>query len=138
MAGMGGQMAEQKKRASVRTAGKKAVRKPTISAPEQNQALEAEKMAKAIEEQAEASIDTFRSAAQDELRKSGQEIAQKLREKSVQGDTKSTKLLIELATKPSAKKVAKAESVALKIAADPEWNGKAKKKANAVTQGKEQ
>jgi hypothetical protein len=124
MARMGGQMAEQKKRARAGTAGKKAVAKPEGTAVKQQRKPAVKRAKKATGEQVVAGFEMLRSAALNELSQNGERIAQKLREKSELGDTKSTKLLIELATKMKIPKpVTNLESVALKIEADPEWSG---------------
>jgi len=132
---MGRQMAEQRKRAAASTAKKKAVRKPAGTKTGSNKAA-ARTKTKAGSEQSEAGFEQLLSAVQNELSQRGELIARKLRQKSEAGDTQSTKLLIALATKPSQKLVAKAESVALKIASDPEWKPEGRQETQAEAAGK--
>lgn len=66
-------------------------------------------------------LEKFLAAAACELEAGSKRIAKKLRVKSEAGDTKSTKLLLELASLQTVERGAKAESVALEIAAAPEW-----------------
>lgn len=125
---MGGRMAEQRKRTRVPTAEKKAVEKRAVKPAERktgNKKAAATSPSAPQGDRKGVGIEELRSAVQDELRERGKQIARKLRIKSVSGDTQATKLLIALATKPTAKVVAKAESVALEIAADPEWRAEA-------------
>lgn len=117
----GGQMAEQKVRARAGAGKKAASGKAGGSAARKSRGTAQAKRSAPGGRKPEAGFESLRKAAVKELVQGGEQIAKKLREKSEAGDTQSTKLLIELASKPRAKKPAKAKSVALEIAAEREW-----------------
>ena len=124
-------MAEQKKQARTGVARKKTAQKTTEITSDSKVKTPRGKAKQAPEAPAEAGFESLRSAAAEELRHRGQQIAKKLREKSEAGDTQSTKLLIELAKESGVKKLAKGKSVALRIASDPEWNEAGEKEVEA-------
>lgn len=148
VAGTGGQMAEGKKRlesggersraagragnkrvARRRPAGKRNAESATEKAQaEQSVAAGGEAPGQSVEageglpEWNDVGFDTLRDAALRELVIGGGKIAEALRRQSEEGDTRSAKLLIELALQPGRKRTTKSGSTALSIAADADWH----------------
>lgn len=128
----GGQMAEtvqQKKRAEA--SGK--TTKAAISAKKTAPGGKAKRGAKkpTTDRVVEDGFEQLRKALGEELQKNGRRIAASLREQSVSGDMRSTKMMVELAAqkageKPEAKK--RKRSTALPLGREAEWGSEAARK----------
>ncbi|MDR3725015.1 MAG: hypothetical protein P4K83_11070 [Terracidiphilus sp.] len=79
-------------------------------------------------------LDPLRDAVVDELRRNPTKIAQTLREKAEEGDTQSTKLIVEIMQKPKKKKPKEGKSVAMEIASDRTWEFAAEGKSAVLGQ----
>lgn len=122
MAGNGGQMAEEKKQRARRTAG----RQRTAKAKRKDAAT---KRKSEYEELIDAGFEALQEAVFRKLCEDSERIADALFEKSGSGDAQSTRMVLqfvkELLKTKGAKKVAKRPSMALRIEAEPEWQGEA-------------
>lgn len=142
---MGGQMAEttqKQRRAGTRRKTKKAVPSASkknapgskvagggVTSPEVL-ARRAKKPKQSADRAVEDGFEQLRKALGEELQRNGRRIAASLREQSVSGDMRSTKMMVELAVQKGSEKLGakkkKKKSTALALGAEPEWTGEAK------------
>lgn len=93
---------------------------------------------KEVQEAVADGIDALRKAVGRELIENGEKIAEKLRERSAEGDVPSTKLLLALAKQAGMGKTvsAKKKSLALKFEAEREWTAEKSGSGSAEDDGK--
>ncbi|WP_420238561.1 hypothetical protein ACOBR2_02850 [Telmatobacter bradus] len=116
--------------AETNPAAERKIKKPSARKRQQEE--------KAVQDAVTYGIDALRKAVGKELIENGEKIAEKLRQKSAEGDVPSTKLLLALAKQAGLGKTlsAKKKSLALKLVAEREWAAEKAKSRTAEDDGK--